>query len=169
MSAGSRSRITASVGPLRSASSSVTTTGTPRAAATPVSHPATSRESAAAAASSPDAPENPGWASMTISTESARSIRDMGRVCHRYSDNDAHAHPSPTHSPTISGPRSASWTCAPISTTPSWRSTVPGTYGSILDTLRHLVDGDVFYLDVLRGGEPESFDKEASIPDIAGL
>ena len=32
-------------------------------------------------------------------------------------------------------------------------TTVPGTYGSILDTLRHLVDGDVFYLDVLRGGE----------------
>jgi uncharacterized damage-inducible protein DinB len=25
---------------------------------------------------------------------------------------------------------------------------VPGTYGSIIDTLRHLVDGDVFYLNV---------------------
>lgn len=29
---------------------------------------------------------------------------------------------------------------------------VPGTYGSIIDTLRHLVSGDVFYLDVLRVG-----------------
>ena len=36
---------------------------------------------------------------------------------------------------------------------------VPGTYGSIIDTLRHLVDGDVFYLNVLRGGEPEPFDE----------
>ena len=41
-------------------------------------------------------------------------------------------------------------------------TTVPGTYGSIIDTLRHLVDGDVFYLDVLRGGEPEPFDKTTS-------
>jgi uncharacterized damage-inducible protein DinB len=40
-------------------------------------------------------------------------------------------------------------------------TTVPGTYGSILDTLRHLVDGDVFYLDVLRG-RSEPFDKERS-------
>jgi len=43
-------------------------------------------------------------------------------------------------------------------------TTVPGTYGSIIDTLRHLVDGDVFYLNVLRGGEPEPFDKERSDP-----
>ena len=46
-------------------------------------------------------------------------------------------------------------------------TTVPGTYGSIIDTLRHIVDGDVFYLDVLRGGEPEPFDKAAS--DILAL
>lgn len=46
-------------------------------------------------------------------------------------------------------------------------TTVPGTYGSILDTLRHLVGGDVFYLDVLRGGEPEPFDKPGS--DISKL
>jgi uncharacterized damage-inducible protein DinB len=39
---------------------------------------------------------------------------------------------------------------------------VPGTYGSILETLRHLVDGDVFYLNVLRGGKPEPFDRESS-------
>jgi uncharacterized damage-inducible protein DinB len=44
---------------------------------------------------------------------------------------------------------------------------VPGTYGTIIDTLRHLVGGDVFYLDVLLGGEPESFDEAAS--DIATL
>jgi uncharacterized damage-inducible protein DinB len=44
---------------------------------------------------------------------------------------------------------------------------VPGTYGSIIDTLRHLVGGDVFYLDVLRGGEPEPFDKPGSdIPTL---
>ncbi len=43
---------------------------------------------------------------------------------------------------------------------------VPGTYGSILDTLRHLVGGDVFYLDVLRG-EREPFDEATS--DIATL
>jgi uncharacterized damage-inducible protein DinB len=46
-------------------------------------------------------------------------------------------------------------------------TTVPGTYGSIIDTLRHIVGGDVFYLDVLRGGEPEPFDKAAS--DIPAL
>jgi uncharacterized damage-inducible protein DinB len=39
---------------------------------------------------------------------------------------------------------------------------VPGTYGSIIDTVRHLVGGDVFYLDVLRGGEPELFNEAAS-------
>lgn len=39
---------------------------------------------------------------------------------------------------------------------------VPGTYGSMIDTLRHLVDGDVFYLNVLRGGQPEPFDVAAS-------
>lgn len=46
-------------------------------------------------------------------------------------------------------------------------TTVPGTYGSIIDTLRHLVGGDVFYLDVLRGGEPEPFNEPES--DIATL
>ncbi len=46
-------------------------------------------------------------------------------------------------------------------------TTVPGTYGSIIETLRHIVDGDVFYLDVLRGGEPEPFDKATS--DIVTL
>lgn len=46
-------------------------------------------------------------------------------------------------------------------------TTVPGTYGSILETLRHLVDGDAFYLDVLRGGPAGSFDAAASdIPTL---
>ncbi len=40
-------------------------------------------------------------------------------------------------------------------------TTVPGTYGSIVDTLRHLVDGDVFYLDILLG-RAEPFDKKGS-------
>ena len=49
-------------------------------------------------------------------------------------------------------------------------TTVPGTYGSILDTLRHLVDGDVFYLNVLLGGEPKPFDREASdIPTLRAV
>ena len=49
-------------------------------------------------------------------------------------------------------------------------TTVPGTYGSIIDTLRHIVDGDVFYLDVLRGGEPEPFDADRSdIPTLRAV
>jgi uncharacterized damage-inducible protein DinB len=47
---------------------------------------------------------------------------------------------------------------------------VPGTYGSIIDTVRHLVGGDVFYLDVLRGGEPERFNEAASdIPTLRAV
>jgi len=47
---------------------------------------------------------------------------------------------------------------------------VPGTYGSIIDTLRHLVGADVFYLDVLTGGEPEPFDKPGSdIPTLRAV
>jgi uncharacterized damage-inducible protein DinB len=49
-------------------------------------------------------------------------------------------------------------------------TTAPGTYGSIIDTLRHIVGGDVFYLDVLRGGEPEPFDEAASdIPTLRSV
>jgi uncharacterized damage-inducible protein DinB len=49
-------------------------------------------------------------------------------------------------------------------------TTVPGTYGSIIDTLRHIVDGDVFYLNVLRGGEPEPFDTDRSdIPNLRAV
>jgi uncharacterized damage-inducible protein DinB len=48
-------------------------------------------------------------------------------------------------------------------------TTVPGTYGSIIDTLRHIVDADVFYLDVLRGGEPEQFDEQCDIPTLRAV
>jgi uncharacterized damage-inducible protein DinB len=49
-------------------------------------------------------------------------------------------------------------------------TTVPGTYGAIIETLRHVVDGDVFYLDVLRGGALEPFDKEGSdIPTLRAV
>jgi uncharacterized damage-inducible protein DinB len=49
-------------------------------------------------------------------------------------------------------------------------TSVPGTYGSIIDTLRHIVDGDVFYVNVLRGGEPEPFDKDGSdIPTLRAV
>jgi uncharacterized damage-inducible protein DinB len=45
-------------------------------------------------------------------------------------------------------------------------TTVPGTYGTILDTLRHIVDGDVFYLDVLLDRR-EPWDKDTA--DIATM
>jgi len=49
-------------------------------------------------------------------------------------------------------------------------TSVPGTYGSIIDTLRHLVGGDVFYLDVLQDGDPERFDKPGSdIPTLRAV
>src|SRR6187397_1288388 len=39
-------------------------------------------------------------------------------------------------------------------------TTVPGTYGSILDTLRHTVGADVSYLVVLTGGERARIDED---------
>jgi uncharacterized damage-inducible protein DinB len=44
---------------------------------------------------------------------------------------------------------------------------VPGTYGSILDTLRHLVGADASYLEVLTGGSFAPID-EAGM-DLSGL
>jgi uncharacterized damage-inducible protein DinB len=45
-------------------------------------------------------------------------------------------------------------------------TTVPGTYGSIIDTLRHLVGADVFYLEVLLD-RAEPFDRDVSdIPTL---
>ena len=46
-------------------------------------------------------------------------------------------------------------------------TTAPGTYGSILDTLRHIVDGDAFYLDVLDDGAPIRYDpRDTDIPEL---
>lgn len=42
-----------------------------------------------------------------------------------------------------------------------------GTYGTILETLRHLVGGDVFYLDVLGERRAEPFDEDGA--DLAAL
>ena len=58
--------------------------------------------------------------------------------------------------------------CAPLDDV-QLAATVPGTYGSIIDTLRHLVGGDAFYLDVLRGGEPEPFDEASDIPTLRAV
>jgi uncharacterized damage-inducible protein DinB len=44
---------------------------------------------------------------------------------------------------------------------------VPGTYGSILDTVRHLVGSDAGYLNVLTDGRVPRLDDEAL--DVAGL
>ncbi len=40
-------------------------------------------------------------------------------------------------------------------------TTVPGTYGSILDTLRHLVGADVSYLELASGGRVTAIDEDA--------
>jgi uncharacterized damage-inducible protein DinB len=46
-------------------------------------------------------------------------------------------------------------------------TTLPGTYGSIIDTLRHLVGADLFYLDVVTGRQPVPFEEPTA--DIAAL
>ena len=44
---------------------------------------------------------------------------------------------------------------------------VPGTYGSILDTMRHIVGADDWYLHVLTGGERELIDERSmSLADL---
>jgi uncharacterized damage-inducible protein DinB len=40
-------------------------------------------------------------------------------------------------------------------------SAVPGTYGSILDTLRHTVGADCSYLELLSGGEVTSIEEDS--------
>jgi uncharacterized damage-inducible protein DinB len=40
---------------------------------------------------------------------------------------------------------------------------VPGTYGSIIDTLRHIVQADSFYLTIFTNGRVELIDKEAKL------
>ena len=39
-------------------------------------------------------------------------------------------------------------------------TTVPGTYGSILDTARHLVASDAYYVSVMKGGPIAEIDEE---------
>jgi uncharacterized damage-inducible protein DinB len=56
--------------------------------------------------------------------------------------------------------------CEPL-TGEQLASTVPGTYGSILDTLRHLVGADCSYLELLSGGGVEPIDEEGM--DLAEL
>ena len=46
-------------------------------------------------------------------------------------------------------------------------TTVPGTYGSIIDTLRHLVGGDASYLFVLSGAPVAEVDEERA--DVGAL
>ena len=46
-------------------------------------------------------------------------------------------------------------------------TTVPGTYGSIIDTMRHLVGADASYLNVLTQGVSPQIDEDAL--DLAGL
>ncbi len=58
-------------------------------------------------------------------------------------------------------------TCATL-TPDQLASIVPGTYGSIVDTLRHLVDADSSYLWLLSGGEVAVLDEEEGA-DLATL
>lgn len=46
-------------------------------------------------------------------------------------------------------------------------TTVPGTYGSILDTMRHLVGADCSYLELLSGGKVANIDEETM--DLAAV
>ena len=46
-------------------------------------------------------------------------------------------------------------------------TTVPGTYGSIIDTMRHLVGADASYLSVLTRGDSPQVDEDAL--DLTGL
>lgn len=55
--------------------------------------------------------------------------------------------------------------CAEL-TTEQLGATVTGTYGSIIDTLRHLVGADVAYLDVLAGDQPPFDEETASVADL---
>ncbi len=56
--------------------------------------------------------------------------------------------------------------CAPL-TDEQLATPVPGTFGSILDTVRHLVGGDCSYLELLSGGKVASINEDAL--DLAAL
>lgn len=59
--------------------------------------------------------------------------------------------------------------CASL-TADQLETTVPGTYGSIIDTLRHTVGGDRTYLWVLTAGAlPEFDEEEADVPALRAL
>jgi uncharacterized damage-inducible protein DinB len=46
-------------------------------------------------------------------------------------------------------------------------TTVPGTYGSIIDTMRHLIGGDASYLFVLTGGRSSEIDEDRmDLPEL---
>jgi uncharacterized damage-inducible protein DinB len=57
-------------------------------------------------------------------------------------------------------------TCSTL-TPEQLQATVPGTYGSILDTMRHLVGADRRYLELLSGGAVPPIDEEAM--DVTAL
>jgi uncharacterized damage-inducible protein DinB len=50
--------------------------------------------------------------------------------------------------------------CLPLSDE-QLATTVPGTFGSVLETLRHLVGADRSYLELLSGGRVDQIDEEA--------
>jgi uncharacterized damage-inducible protein DinB len=56
--------------------------------------------------------------------------------------------------------------CMPL-TDEQMATAVPGTYGSILDTMRHIVGADASYLFVLSGGQTEPIDEDGM--DLAWL
>jgi uncharacterized damage-inducible protein DinB len=56
--------------------------------------------------------------------------------------------------------------CRPL-TDEQLATAVPGTFGSILDTMRHLVGADRSYLELLSGGRVDQIDEEAM--DLAAL
>ena len=53
-------------------------------------------------------------------------------------------------------------TCAGL-TQRQLETPVPGTYGSILDTLRHIVQADSFYLTIFTAGRVEQIDEDAGL------
>jgi uncharacterized damage-inducible protein DinB len=56
--------------------------------------------------------------------------------------------------------------CLPL-TPEQQATTVPGTYGSILDTMRHLVGADASYLCVLTGGRVAEIDEDSmGLPEL---
>jgi len=59
-------------------------------------------------------------------------------------------------------------TCTPL-TTEQLDTTVPGTFGSIIATLRHLVSADTAYLELLSGGAVAVYDDEGEPIDLAAL